>query len=290
MKTRVLFPLLMILMVAVPNVFATDIGAGFYIGNLFFNPDRSASSTTFTADYFTWGLAAYGSDVFSEQMIIEGSLYSDPVLRRISQAKFFYRSDFFTIGVGPHFGLFNSNNALLKSGISTNLRFELPAAVFMEINSATTFSARLVENGDYMQEASTIGVGFQVPNAICTLQLENKKFTQKKASSEVVDSLVEYAFITDIFQKNRPYNILITLALRTLSKTYYPDAADTTKHSLNSLLLGTEVRYELFSFLHVYAGVNGNVYMYPAYNLQSINTDTYQFLFNATAGFDLNME
>ena len=116
-----------------------------------------------------------------------------------------------------------------------------------------------MEVGDYLQERSDISFGFYVPNAICTLSLNSRTFSQKSAADTVVDSLTEYAFATDIFRKNVPYRLLITFAYQSLGKSFVTAATNAT---LNSIVIGSEVSVALSEMVLLQVGMEGTVYSF----------------------------
>jgi hypothetical protein len=240
--------------------FALDLGAQMWIGNLGFRADRAVSDVSFPGQDYFWGLSLYGTQRISDTLGFETGFYADPVLRNISYTLFSYNQKVLSVGIGPFFGFFNDWNTLLKSGISTEVRLELPGIVFLGFRSDSSIGGELVETGDYLQARSDISFGFYVPNAICTLSLESRKFEQKTTAAKVIDSLTEYTFSTDIFQKNVPYRLIVSFAYQSLSKSVI--AATTTATVLNSLVIGTEVDITLAESLLLQTGLIGTVYSF----------------------------
>ena len=111
--------------------------------------------------------------------------------------------------------------------------------VFGRLSADSSIGGRLISSGDYLQEKSILGVGFYIPNAICEASMTTKTYTEKTSSGEKVSKLQEYAFSTDIYQKNRPYRFELTFAYQTRTLSFIEAA--TTEHTFNSLILGTRV-------------------------------------------------
>jgi hypothetical protein len=261
-----------------------DLGLTASTGNLGFRSDRSSTDTSFPgADYF-WGLSLYASQTISDRFAFETGFYSDPVLRNISYTLFSYNERVISIGVGPFFGFFNDTGTLLKSGISTSVKLELPGVVFVSFRADSSIGGELVQTGDYLQQRNDISFGFNVLNAICTLSLDSRKFEQKTAADKIIDSLTVYSFSTDIYQKNVPYRLIVTFAYQALSRTFITGAATTT---LNSLLIGTEVDITMTNSLLLQAGIQGSVYSFGQGNLVGSAKD---FLFRTFAGVKVNVD
>ncbi|MEW5818336.1 MAG: hypothetical protein AB1798_23475, partial [Spirochaetota bacterium] len=136
-----------------------------------------------------------------------------------------------------------------------------------------------------------ISFGYYVRNAICSLNINSRKFVQKaSAAQEIVDSLVEYSFKSDIFQKNVPYKILISLGFQQLSKTFI-DSSSTVVHTLNSLVIGNQVDIIATEYLTIVIRLDSSLYSFGQGILLGIsNPGPGGYLFRATAGATLNLE
>jgi hypothetical protein len=264
---------------------ALDLGAGGWAGNLGFRTDRAAADTTFPGTDYYWGLSLFGSQKISDTISFETGFYSDQVLRNTSYTLFTYSEKILSVGIGPFFGFFNDTTTLLKSGISTSVRLELPGIAFVSFRSDSSIGGELVTVGDYLQSRSDIALGFYVPNAICTLTLGSRTFEQKTADATVVDSLTQYAFSTDVFRKNAPYRLLLTFAWQTLSKSWI--ATTTASATLNSILLGAQASVSVSDSVQLQAGMEGTVYSFGTGTLLG---GASPFLFRAYTGFQVSAD
>lgn len=298
--------IVLILIISAPVLGALEIGTDFNFGNLGFSKERIDSETTFYGipAIWPWGVGVYANHEFSDGMGVHTSFHIDPILRNSLYTIFTFSTDYLTIKAGPFVGLFNSLDSMMKAGISTYIKLEYPGLLFVSFRADSSIGARLVQEGDYLQEVSDIEFGFYVPNAICSISMENKSYTEKRkkyptdASSsiiEVVDTQTTYAFKTDIYRKNSPYRVLLTFAYQTLKKGF-TEGSETIEHSLNSLLLSVEGRFEVTRFLTLRAQIDSSVYAFgfSDTNLMSIRAnaeiaDT-PFLFNGGVGFLLNID
>jgi hypothetical protein len=281
---RCLLIALVLLAASAGAAFSMDIGLEGWLGNLGFASTMTEADAAFPgADYF-WGLSLYGSQAISDAISIETGFYSDQILRNTSYTLFSYHANFLTIGFGPFFGLFNDWTTLMKSGISTSVRIEVPGVVFLSFRSDSSIGGELVTVGDYQQVRNDISCGVYLPNAICTLSLNSRSFGQKTATDEVVDSLSEYSFSTDIFKKNVPYRLIVTIAAQGLTRTFVGSGAYAT---LDSVILGTEVDLTITKDILANVGIEGNVYSFGQGALVG-SCDT--FLFRTFAGVKLNVD
>ncbi len=269
---------------AAASASSLDLGLQTWAGNLGFATDRTSTDTRFPGSHYFWGLSLYGSQPITDKFGFETGFYSDPVLRNISYALFSYNEKAISLGVGPFFGLFNDRGTLLKSGISTSVKLGLPGVVFVSFRSDSSIGGDLVQEGDYLQQRDDISFGFYVPNAICTLSLDTRKFEQKTDVDTVVDSLTIYSFSTDIFQKNVPYRLIVKFSYQSLVREFISGAAATT---LNSLVLGTEVDITMTDSLLLQAGIEGSVYSFGQGTLVGSSEG---FLFRTFAGVKVNVD
>ncbi|MGA2975763.1 MAG: hypothetical protein ABSF77_10690 [Spirochaetia bacterium] len=263
-----------------------DLGVEGWLGNLGFSNDRTVTDLTMPGSDYFWGLSLYGTQSITDAISFETGFYSDPILRNTCYTLFGYHEKILSVGVGPFFGIFNDAGTLLKSGISTAVRLELPGIVFVSFRSDSSIGGELVQIGDYLQSRNDISFGVYLPNAICTLSLNSSTFQQKAAASDVIDSLTVYAFSTDIYKKNVPYRLIVTFSYQSLARSFVETAATTTA-SLNSVIIGTEIDITLAHSLLLQAGIEGNVYSFGLGTL--VGSDT-NFLFRSFAGLKMNLD
>ncbi len=273
------------------RIYAVDIGAVFRIGNLAFQPDRPETSTTFSGDKLLYGFSLYASSPITDTFSFESGFFNDSILRNISYTIFKYREKFISLGVGPFFGFFNAASTILKSGISTSVQLELPGIVFINFRSDSTIGGRLIESGDYIQERNDVSLGFYIRNAISSINLLSKKFVQKKSDSlETVDSLTEYAFKTNIFQKNIPYRITIAFVYQILSKIFI-ETATTKKHTLDSIIIDTQFDMNITDYIQFTTQLQSSIYTFGQDELLGIsNPGPGGYLFKLNTGIKINID
>ena len=292
MNTRALGALLAAILLAfsLRPIAALEIGGSFRFDNLGFKTDRAAADTSFTGlDYFAGG-SLFVIHRAADNVSVEAGFLRDDILRSLIYTEIEYQLEYFRLGLGAFLGAFNSPGTLLKSGITTSIGLELPGIAFVRFRSDTSIGGRLVQTGDYLQERSDIAVGFYVPHVICSLNVESKSFTQKRAANlEVVDSLTVYSFKTDIYQKNLPFRILLTFGYQSLDKTYL-DGLATPPHTLNSIILGTRLDLNVTRALALIFSLDSSVYTFGQQQLLGVsNPGPGGYLFRAVAGFSLDL-
>ncbi|MBT3274311.1 MAG: hypothetical protein HN368_14230 [Spirochaetales bacterium] len=285
--------LLLLLLISSGGINAIDVGANFQIGNLGFT-NTSASDASTSPILYPWGLTINANQQITESLNLQAGFYRDPVLKNVTYTLLTYSEQFFTIGVGPFFGLFNSSGSLLSPGISTLIKLDLPGLLFVKFRSDSSIGSRLVREGDYLQERSDLTAGVYVLNAIASANLFTKSFTHITAEDEVIDSFVEYSFRTDIYQKNVPYKVILSFAYQTRSKSFTDNITRATVLlELNSIILGTRIDMQVTDYLSVMTNLESSIYSFGSAGaslLTLLATGINAYLFNVTAGFTLSVD
>lgn len=289
--------LAILLVIGGPALFALDLGFFFNMGNLSFPETTVAGDNSFAGDKFPWGLELSGRQQAGDNTGVDVSFFVDPVLRNISYTLFNYKADFFSIGVGPFFGFFNTPETVLKSGISTSFRAEVPGVAFISFRADSSIGGGLENTGDYTQERNDVSIGYYVRNAICSANLLTRKYQVLDATlGKVVDDFTEYSFSTELFQKNVPYRVNLNFAYQQRNKVFVDD---TITHTLNSIVIGTEVSFDAGDKVTILADLDSAVYSFGfVTNTTASTRDILDFsetwpgfyLFNAKVGVKLHLD
>lgn len=292
MKIRIF---ILILTVSAFSLPALEITSSATAGNLTFNKDSLAPVSTFAGTDFAYGGSIYGEDSITDSIMLKAGVFYDPVLRYTVNTLFEYQHNFFKLGVGPFSGIFNTSETIMKSGISTSVRVEIPGIIFASMTADSSIGARFVKVGDYIQEKNVITVGYYIPNALCSVNLATKSFVTKQTSSlEIDDSFTEYSFKVDIFQKNIAFRTLLSFAYQTLSRTYMnTSAGTTTSNTINSLVFGTNFSMPVTDSISFSINLDSNIYSFGYMDSTPItmpDSGIGLYLFRATAGITLNLD
>jgi hypothetical protein len=283
---RRIIPLLLFLFVAA-GLFSFQLGAYFDISNLDFARTRTAAETTLPGAAYIWGLQVTGTDQLSDGLALDLSYSRDTVLRHVAYTRVAYMDDFFSITVGPFFGLLNSMNSIVQSGLSTTVELYIPGITFVRLRSDNSLSGRLVVTGDYIQEQSELAIGFYTPNVIPTIYVANKRYTSKTDTGEAVDSLTEYGITADIFQKNVPYRVELNFAYQDAGRQFIE--ATTVTHSYGSVVIGARLTLSLFEAFTIVADLDSSIYTFGRdFLVGEVSSDS--FLFRLSTGIELNLD
>lgn len=262
MKKRILITLITGFLLH--SLSAMELTTSLTTGNLGFDRNSTATLSSFSGTTFPWGISLYGKKNITDNISIKAGLFYDPILRYTTKTLFLYRYSFFQLGLGPFFGIFNTPQTIMKSGISTSVHIELPGIVFATFEADSSIGARFVKVGDYIQEKNKISLGYYIPNAICSVNLITKSFVVKQEKTlEVDDSFTEYSFKTDIYQKNVAFRALLSFGYQTLSRSYLDTlSGKTTSNTLNSLIFGSNFTFRISKNLSFSVALDSNIYSF----------------------------
>jgi hypothetical protein len=286
-KKALLFSIVTFFMLSVFSAGSLEIGGVFQLGTLGFQPTRDQSDTSYSGADFLYGGSVYMRTDIADRFQVEAGFEKDLLLRNVLYTLLQYRMDYFSLGVGMFLGLFNSGGSTLNSGISTSVSLELPGVAFVSLRSDNSLADRLSESGDFSQQRIDLSVGFYVKNAICSLNLSTKEYSEL-GSIEVVDRLTRYSFKADIYQKNIPFRLVLSFAYQMLGKKYL-DGVNNPNHGLNSLLFGTELDLVLGPRLLLMCGIENDLFTFGTGELAGHTYVGFEpYLFQAYTGFRLN--
>lgn len=288
---RISLLLALILCISLQSLFGLDVTTLVHGGNITFDKESTAVQSELSGTDYSYGLSIFGTQEIDENITLQAGFKYDPVLRYTTYTRFEFSRDFYQIAVGPFFGIFNSWNPIMKSGISTSIRFDYPGVAFASFRSDSSIAARFTKSGDYMQEHNQLSAGYYIPHAICSLNLTTKRYvTQQTDTIEVDDSFTEYSFDVDIFQKNVPVRVLLSFAYQQLERIYSTGAAD-TENQLNSLVFGTRFRIEVSPKMTLLAQIDSSVYSFGTAGTDSLSlpsTGLGMYLFRSELGAEVH--
>ena len=279
--------LLLVVIASIPGV---DLEARFRLSNLEFDRDRVVADQSLPGDRLDWAVSALVRQPLSDQLSVAFEFDSDPVLRNVVYARLNYIDSFFSVAVGPFFGLLNGGGSFVKSGLSTTVTLFAPGIAVATLRSDTSLSGRLVVPGDYIQEQSELSLGFYVPNAIPTLYVRSRRFSYRaEGGGENVDQLMAYGLETRVFQKNAPYRLTVDFAYQSGSRVFGdPATGARVEHGFGALVVGTAVTAELFDRWTAHVDLDSAIFLFGTGDLLGASRGD-KFLFRITTGIGLSL-
>jgi hypothetical protein len=282
------FCALVALAIAIPAARALEVSATYRIENLGFARNRDATDTSFSGSEFPMGFSLGISDTTGQDLSMQAVYVYDEVLRNILTGLVTYHGNMFSFGVGPFVGFLNTDQPWPKVGVASFFKVEWPGAAFAELWLDNSTANRLADEGDYLQERNNFSIGFYVPNAICSLNLLNRKFAEQTSTAEVTDTLTEYSFVADIYHKNVPFKVVLTFGLQRLSREWEESTGATSAQTLYSCILGTRFDMRMSESVTMMIDLDSSIYTFGQDDLLGIsNPGTY--LFRAVAGVTVDV-
>jgi hypothetical protein len=279
-----------LLLLSVHSLGGLEISGIFQMENLGFTANRASSDTTFSGTDLFWGGSLDFTHTVSDNFVIEAGLFRDLILRNVAYALLQYTTDYASFGVGTFLGIFNSDAAILKSGVSISARLGIPGVLYVSAHTDNSLGGRAQLPGDYALQRTDIAVGFYVRNAICSLALSSKDFILTQGATQVVDDLTSYTLTFDMFRKNTPLRILLSMAYQTLSKEFLDGVTNPTV-TLNSIILGAALDVDITRNIAMVLDFSTSVYSWGTGLLALTPGFGYEtFLFRARAGFRLDLQ
>jgi hypothetical protein len=265
---------------------AIDLGAGFVMTNFGFPWSRTepiADPTRPSPLSFLYGGGAFAEQALSESLSVRTAYDLDPLSRSWLSAGVTYSTGIIQVGLGSQFGLFNNLARPLTAGLSSSIKLEIPGLVFASVENSSSLGQAMGAVGDNSQERNDIRVGWYVRNAICSAIFSTDKYQERRSADLVTtDTMVDYIFLVDIFKKNQPYNILLSLGYKTTSREY--SGATSVKDSLGMVLLGTGLRLRPIPALEIDLELESGVYTFGFDNLLGHGPLQTDYYFKALTG------
>ncbi len=277
------------LMFSAASLSSLQIDGTFRLENIGFAPNRPSTDATFSGADFLWGGSLSLAQPVTDNFLVEGGVSRDLILGNMAYSLFQLRTDYIGLGIGTFLGFLNSSSTTLRPGLSTVARVEYPGIAYVSVRADGLPGGSTSAPGDYIQERSEIALGLYLRNALMGLGLTNKRFVLATSSGSIADVLTEYWLRTEIFEKNVPLRLRLSLSYQTLSRQYVDGATNPTD-VLDSFILGTGFGVEVAGGLTMYVDMQSSLYSTGGGQLSSLSIIGFEkFLFKATAGFTLNL-
>ncbi len=265
----------LIVMAAVSQLSALEIGGYAELGNLDFPRDNGETAAVFPGGAHRVGIGLFAVQPLSERVVLEITYASDPILRTVGSTLLSYANHFFAIRVGPFFGILNDSDRIVRPGLSTTVRLFIPEVVTLSLRSDIPIGTRSAGSGDYTQERSELSVGFHVPNAVPTLFVRSSRYTSTAGAGEMAHVLTAYGVETDVFQNGIPYRVVLGFAYQDVARILIAETA--TTHRYGALVLGTKITAELFDTIELVFDLESSVYTFGREALLGESTDRILF-------------
>lgn len=242
----------------------------------------------FPSNNWLYGLRISISELIGDDIRLETTYETDPVLRHILRSVIAYQAGLVKISAGPIMGLFNTPETPLKAGISTSLRVDAPGLAFVSIRADSSLGAGLYSEGEYAQELGELSAGWYVRNAICAVTILTRTMYARTDTGDILgDSSKRYEFSVDTFRKGSPYRLFLAMGYEEFRRSY-PGLTEPDR--LGSIFLGGRLNAELGPTLTLVAGLESAVYSFGLDGLTGQGPEPSAFLFKSSLGIRYRLE
>lgn len=277
------------LLINIINISALDLTAGFNIGNLGFNIDRSSSSMA-----LIWGTSIVAEHKIDANFHFSGGFFIDDITGMRIDSQLRYKSRYFEIGVGPSIASINNNQIQIKPAINGFVQVKIDGLFFLSTEIYSTIGNLSDLAADYSQLQTTLSLGFYIPGAICILSAENKQFSQFNRDSSSIESKTTdlysiYKLEADIHKKNIPFHLILAFGYRDLQRIFPANDPDgRTLAGVGSAFIGVATKIDLGKRFILNAGIDSGIYNFtlsdvitpdelPIYLFNTFISLTYKF-------------
>ncbi len=290
-----LFGFLFFILISAQPTYGWEAGGELIFSSLNFHPDRKPEDTSFSPYYLPIQYSVFVSHRVDENMSFDLTYSKDNILRNILFGNFSYEMDYFSLQVGPFFGLGNSTEVPLKVGILASIEVRSPGLLYLLLRSGRSLnllnifkgnalSGSVSSEGDFIQENNEVRFGLYLRNTILSLFVQSKIFTEYTASyGTVSDSQTDYGTRTEVFQKNIPFRITLSFFFRNMTR-YYEDIPSPAEHTIGSIIFGSKLEYTYNSQWTAYLDLESSVYSFGLNDLIGEYAGT-EYLFSLKTGF-----
>jgi len=290
---RILLLLVIFCCALPPLVFSLDLEVIGGLGNLAYDKSRtealSAVDGTFNPQLFPLALVRLSGE--HNGLAYNTGYERDPLLWNRLFANVKTEMRYFSIEMGPFFGISNSFKLPLNPGVSTVLELGIPGTVFIKTGGSSTLGIIIMDKrGNYSQYTGDISVGFWVPHVICSLNMSVRNHSFREHGDILVeDELRRYFLRADVYTKNVPYTIKVDLGYQNLMRSYTTQSfnginivKNTDADEFKSVFVGMEGTYTLNPALKFLLGGEMPVYYWGVQPMKKPSKGT--MLFEARAG------
>lgn len=222
-----------------------DLEAGFFIGNMGFNRDMNSNSTS-----LIWGFTAGAREKINDTFSVSGNIVRDDIMGHRMDSSLIFTSPYVLLSLGPSFATINNSSLEIKPALNGSVSIRKEGLISFTAEMYSTLGGLSDRDSDYTQTSGSLSLGFRIPGAICTFSAESRHYTRYSDSSSSSSSVTEdiqstYMLEADMFKKNIPFNLLISLgyiSTRRIFPSDDPDSRDNAGIGTIFIGAGTKVR------------------------------------------------
>lgn len=267
------------------TISSLNLTTSFNIGNLGFSSDMNESSQG-----VIWGTSIIAEEKLNEIYYFSGGVVFDDVSGNRIESLLSYNSKYIELGMGPTLASINNSQLQLKPGIKGLLtvkkvgKFDLTTEIYSTLGNLSD------SESDYSQLETSLELAINIPGAICTFIISNRQFTQFSTDSSSLvsktsDSYSTYALEADIYKKNIPFHLFLTLGYKSVKRVFPTnDSEGRELAGIGSIFIGMGTRVSIGKRMLLNASIDSGLYNFSL-NDEATITDLPAYLFDSSLSF-----
>ena len=221
--------------------------------------DYEATDTDY-APYFQWGASLYYEDFSGtdENLFYRFDLVRAPVGGYCLESLLEFRKEWYSLGLGPVFGIINESLSLVKPGLQGRLKAQWPGKLFGEIGGMTVPAQYSGAENDYSTYSSFYTLGFYLRqnHILCYFTQTISDYSSTSRDAPYSDKYTSYIFYSDFYEKTSLFMIQTKLGYEILNKTF----SDGSDIELRNILLGLQADFFINARASVFIGLDNKIY------------------------------
>ncbi len=240
--------------------------------------DYSSSSIEYE-DFFQWGGNIYYRNYnFSESemgYVLEAS--ADPILKYRYKSEIEILNTYYSIRIGPVFGIINQGWTLIKPGFTGFFRAQYPGKAFLDFGGETIPLRSSLLEKDYSSFSSFYSIGYYIleDHLLCYFTQKRDQYTELNDGLETTNEKTSYLFYSEFFEKNSFLRVKTKMGYEILNQSF----STTENIELKSIILGLNLDFGLSGNSSVYISMDNMIYPISSGSMELSEVPGYLYTF-----------
>lgn len=204
---------------------SADITTGFTLSNGGFNTDPQSADLS-----LVWGFSTGTGYDINDLLSASVEVSREDLTGNFINSRLSYTGTHVLISAGPSFAFLNNGESRIKPAINSSAAVRKEGLFCLSASYFSTIGGLSDRDSDYTQSQVNVSLSLNIPGAICTFSFENSQFSRYGDYSNYLsltkDGRSVYQMEADLYRKNIPFNLLISLGYKSNRRVFPSDDAD----------------------------------------------------------------
>jgi len=237
---------------------ALETGFSTEFGN--FGLAEYAADDTEYKPFFQWGGDAWFKDTagVDENLMYGVELDVDSFLKYRLKANLEFHHPYFSISLGPVFGILNEKLTLVKPGINGSITGKWPGRLYATLGGEIIPPLSYSGTDDYISQSGfyTLGVYILRDHILCYFTQEIEHYSVFVSGAPVQNIRNSYLFFADFYEKNSRFKVQTKLGYEVQNRILTSD----DDFGLKNILFGLRFDFFIDGASTVFAGLDSRFY------------------------------